>query len=309
MTKKNVLITGATGVTGGHALKHLIRGDLHVRALVRRKDDRAKALEKMGVEICTGDISNSADVGAALSDIDRAYFVYPIRPGLVSAAEKFAEAAQAAGVQYIVNMSQISARQDATSQAALAHWLAERVLDRSGIAVTHLRPTFFAEWMTRTAPMLARGDTIYLPFGGGFHAPITGADQGRVIAALLASPDLHSGKTYTLVGRKEMAPEEMVTELGKVLGRDLNFQQISATDFCVPIKQQIQTMHPDASDADLIGQLTEIDFLAQHLTEVAKDYAKGMFGGVNTTVEDVTGVPAQSLEAFYRENLDMFRRP
>ena len=32
------------------------------------------------------------------------------------------------------------------SHAAFNHWIEERLLDRTGIPTTHLRPTFFAEW-------------------------------------------------------------------------------------------------------------------------------------------------------------------
>jgi hypothetical protein len=46
----------------------------------------------------------------ALDGVNRAYFVYPIRPGLVQATAQFAQSALKAGVDGIVNMSQISAR-------------------------------------------------------------------------------------------------------------------------------------------------------------------------------------------------------
>ncbi|MBN9672184.1 NmrA family NAD(P)-binding protein [Roseibium aggregatum] len=307
MQGKRILITGATGVTGGYALRQLAADGFHIRALVRTRDSRAKALEQLGAEICTGDISDFSDVRKALTDIDRTYFVFPIRQGLVSATAQFIEAAREAGVQYIVNMSQISARPDATSRAALAHWLAERVLDRSGINVTHLRPTFFAEWLTRTAPMLTRGDTVYLPFGGGSHAPVTGFDQGRVIAALLRAPEAHLGETYTLVGAEEMTPEMMVARQGHAIGRELKYQQIPAADFCELIKDQIRQLNSERPMAELNEQLDEIDYLAQHLLEVNKDYAEGRFGGTNNTIADITGDPAQSLEEFLQQNMAVFR--
>ncbi len=306
MGKHRILITGATGVTGGHAIRQLAKTNFHLRALVHRMDERSEALEKMGVEIFIGDIGNFNDVRTALTDVDRAYFVYPIRPGLVEATVQFGQAALEAGVGYIVNMSQISARPDATSKAAFAHWLSERVLDRTGIKVTHLRPTFFAEWMTRTAPMLARGNVVYLPFGGGQHAAITGTDQGGVIAALLANPEAHAGNTYTLVGAQESTPSEMVAKLGQAIGKDLTYQQIPASAFCDPIKQQIRDQNPDRSEAELATPLADINFLAQHLTEVAKDYSEGKFAGLNTSVADITGRPAQTLEMFFQENRAVF---
>lgn len=307
MTKKRLLITGATGLTGGHALTQLDTDDFGVRALVRRKDQRSKFLEERGVEICVGDITNMADVQCALADVDRAYFVYPIRPGLVSTTVQFAHFAREAGVSYIVNMSQISARPDATSRAARAHWLAERALDWCGVPVTHLRPTFFADWMTRTAPMLARGDTVYLPFYGGRHAPISGLDQGRVIAALLKSPDQHTGQTYVLTGTAEVTSAEMVNQLGQHIGRSLTFQPVPAAAFCDPIKQQTSRAFSDPADPGLVERLADIDYLAQHLGEVAKDYAAGSFSGIDTSVADITGTPAQTLAEFYSDNDAVFR--
>ena len=42
----------------------------------------------------------------------------------------------------MVNMSQLPARPDHASPASRQHWLAERLLDWSGIGVTHMRPIF-----------------------------------------------------------------------------------------------------------------------------------------------------------------------
>jgi dihydroflavonol-4-reductase len=56
-----ILVTGATGQTGGNVCQQLIeRGD-HVRALVRNPDDAA-ALAGIGVELVKGDIRDADDV-------------------------------------------------------------------------------------------------------------------------------------------------------------------------------------------------------------------------------------------------------
>lgn len=55
--------------------------------------------------------------------------------------------ASEAGVHAVVNMSQISARREAKSDAARQHWIAERLLDRTALVTTHLRPSFFMEWL------------------------------------------------------------------------------------------------------------------------------------------------------------------
>jgi NAD(P)H dehydrogenase (quinone) len=69
----------------------------------------------------------------ALEGINAAYFVYPVHAGIIQATTYFAQAAKESGLSLVVNMSQISARQEAKSHAAQDHWIAERVFDWSGV--------------------------------------------------------------------------------------------------------------------------------------------------------------------------------
>src|ERR1700730_5122138 len=164
---KKVLITGATGATGGNAIKKLLELKVPVRALVHKVDERSEKLSSQGVEIVRGDLSDFEAVSEALQGITAAYFVFPVKvPGILEATAFFAQAALEQGVGAIVNMSQISARRIAKSHAAQNHWIAERLLDRSGISVTHLRPTFFAEWITYLSESIREKNMFPLPFGG-----------------------------------------------------------------------------------------------------------------------------------------------
>ena len=157
MSRRTFLVTGATGDTGGATVEQMLARGHHVRALAHRQDDRAKRLQGLGAEVVFGDFLNLDDVRAALRGVAGAYFCYPIRPGIIQATAFFAQAAKEAGVECVVNMSQISAREDAKSHAAQDHWLAERVFDWSGLTVVHLRPTYFAEWLLYLAPMIRAG--------------------------------------------------------------------------------------------------------------------------------------------------------
>src|ERR1700679_2913508 len=136
MGKTKILITGATGASGGTAVASLLELGVPVRALVHRVDGRSEQLRAQGAEIVQGDLSDFAAVYEALEGISGAYFVYPIQvPGILEATAFFAQAALEQGVGAIVNMSQASARRSAKSHAAQNHWIAERLLDRSGVRV------------------------------------------------------------------------------------------------------------------------------------------------------------------------------
>src|SRR5260370_38025509 len=154
MIRGQVLVTGATGDTGRATVDELLARGYEVKALAHREDDRSRRLKERGVEVVFGDLLDFKGMRAVLKGTRRAYFCYPIRPGIVQATAQFAQAAKEAGVDGIVNMSQKSAREDAKSHAATDHWLAERVFDWSGVTVAHIRPTYFAEWLLYISPMI-----------------------------------------------------------------------------------------------------------------------------------------------------------
>src|SRR5271169_3865501 len=225
MIQGKVLVTGATGDTGRATVDGLLARGHQVRALAHGQDERSKQLQERGVEVVFGDLLDFGGMRAALEGVQRAYFCYPIRPGIVQATAQFAQAAKEAAVDGIVNMSQISARENAKSHAATDHWLAERVFDWSGVTVAHIRPTYFAEWLLYLAPMIRAG-LLHVPFSTGKHAPIAAEDQGRVIAGLLENPVAHRGEAYPLFGPVEYTYEETARVLGRVLGKDVQYKQI-----------------------------------------------------------------------------------
>src|ERR1700736_6803759 len=230
MIQSQVLVTGATGDTGRATVDELLARGHRVRALAHREDERSKKLQERGVELVYGDLLDFGQVRSALDGIQRAYFVYPIRPGILQATAYFAQAAKEAGVDGLVNMSQKTARGDAKSHAATDHWLAERVFDWSGVTVAHIRPTYFAEWLLYLAPMI-KGGLLHVPFGTGKHAPIATEDQGRVIAGILEDPAAHKGKVYPLFGPVEYTYEETAQVLGRVLGRPVQYKQVAFEEF------------------------------------------------------------------------------
>src|SRR4029077_15393518 len=261
MSRRTFLVTGATGDTGGATVEQMLARGHHVRALAHRQDDRAKRLQGLGAEVVFGDFFNLDDVRAALRGVAGAYFCYPIRPGIIQATAFFAQAAKEAGVACVVNMSQISAREDAKSHAAQDHWLAERVFDWSGLTIVHLRPTYFAEWLLYLAPMIRAG-LLHVPFGTGKHAPIAAADQARVIVGILEDPAIHNGKIYPLVSPVEFTYQEIAQVLSRVLGKDVQYKQVEFEEFK---KTLLAGEKASAKGRGREGN----DFLFQHLREVA----------------------------------------
>jgi len=311
MVDVQFLITGATGATGGAAAEQLLEQGRRVRAFVHRSDERAENLRKRGADIVVGDLLDFDSVRAALKNVDRAYFVYPIRPGLVQATAQFAQAAREAGIEAIVNMSQVSARSDAKSHSARDHWLAEQVLDWSGLNVTHIRPTYFAEWLLYLAPMIRQG-AMYAPFTTGRHAPIAGEDQGRVIAGILQNPQPHRGKVYPLYGPIELTHEEIAQIVGRVLGRRIEYHSMPIEPWAELVAKASAGRPPRNDAGSLYAEPDRItgkpgsDFLIQHLREVAIDHTNGVFAGTNDLVATIGGRAPLTVEEFVSQHRDAF---
>jgi NAD(P)H dehydrogenase (quinone) len=233
MSIQMLLVTGATGETGRYTVRHLLEKGHTVRAMVHKEDECAQMLHNRGAEIVVGDLLNHDDAIRATSGTSAAYFCYPVRPGLIQATAYFADAAKRAGLGIIVNMSQISAREDSKSHAARDHWIAERVFDWSGVATTHLRPTFFSQWLLYGSfrRTIVEQGVINLPYGDGRHAPIAAEDQARFIAAILVEPAEHIGKTYTLHGPIEMNQAEIAAAVTNVIGRKVTYQPLTISQY------------------------------------------------------------------------------
>ena len=294
MTKNNdrlFLITGATGNTGQPTVQLLVERGHRVRAFIHRDDDRSRQLTAAGAEIVVGDLLDFHDVSSALRGVSGAYFCYPIAPGLLDATVTFAQAATEAGVRSVVNMSQISARREAVSNAARQHWLAERLLDRTPMLTAHLRPTFFAEWISWWWGRQGDGGLFRLPFGNGRHAPVAGVDQAYVIAAILDNPEPHDRQAYTLHGPVEMDYYGIAKAVARALGIPVRYEAISIDEF-----------------ARGLASLGRSSHLIQHLSNVAIDYQNGVFQGTNNLIEVIGNRYPMTVEEFVIDRKHVFDR-
>ena len=291
MTKPIILVTGATGKTGAPVVEQLRKRGFPVRAFVHRIDDRPRQLSELGADVVVGDFHDLQSVRQAVKGVGRVYLCYPPFDGLLLATTNIAIAARDEAVEAVVNMSQISAREEAASPLAHEHWLSEQVLDWAGIGASHIHPTFFAEDLYLfTGDSISREGNIYLPFGDGKHAPVSAEDIARVVVGILADPRPHAGKHYVLTGPRDMSLDEMAEVFSKELGRPVQYVNI-------PV---------EAWKSVLVEQAGMPVYLATHLAAVAVDHQNGIFSAETDVVESIGGKPPESLESFIRRHIDIF---
>ena len=125
--------------------------DVPVRFMVRRLDERAAELNRLGAEVVIGDLTRPETVAAALQGVARMFFAMTVSPDHLLAGTVVASVAKECGkLEALVDLSQMTVSQMTVtsteeSHQQRLHWLVEQVLNWSGLPVVHIRPTVFLD--------------------------------------------------------------------------------------------------------------------------------------------------------------------
>src|SRR5579859_5306096 len=198
MTTKHehpILVTGAAGAVGGigrNLTEFLLAKGYKVRALVRREDQRAEVLRRLGAEVVQGDLTDLSSMHRAIEGCARIYFGMSVSAAYLEATVNTAAVARHHGVEAFVNMSQMTVAQMSITETTDSpqhklHWLAEMALSWSGLPVVTVRPTAFLEgfFLRFAAASVREHDELRLPMGLGRTSPISAVDVARAAAAIL----------------------------------------------------------------------------------------------------------------------------
>ena len=297
-----ILVTGAAGRVGGvgaMVVERLRRRGMAVRAIVHCEDERAAALRATGAEVVVGDLTVPVDVVRAMEACRRIYFGMSVSASYLEATAIAAAAARERDdIEAFVNISQMTVSQMSLTNMTESpqhqqHWLAEQVLNWSGLPVVQVRPTVFLEnplFMDLPARSIARTIRFGCSFGTGRTSPIAAEDVAEVIAAILANPAAHIGKIYDLTGPKSQDMSTVAAEYSAALGRRITYVD-------VPLERW--------RDLEL-RNLKLPDHVFHHMLTVAQLHAANRYDRSTHDVEAITGKPATSIRDFVARRANLF---
>jgi uncharacterized protein YbjT (DUF2867 family) len=296
------LITGAGGGTGGvsrQVVEGLRKRGERVRALVHHDDERADPLRKLGAEVVVGDLTDPQDIVDAMAGTNRMFFSMSVSPDYLKATAIICEAALEYGhLEVLVNMSQMTVSQMTLTSVGESHqhrlhYLAEHILNWSGVPVVHIRPTAFLEnpiftWFA--APALRERNELVLPFGTGRTSPIAAADVARAVVAVLTDPADRIGDIYELTGPVSLDIDGLAAEYALGLQRPIHGTDIPQDTW---VKEVLKPLGLPAH-------------LEQHLATMALLHRAGRYDRATDDVEKLTGQPASTVGKFVAEHIELF---
>jgi NAD(P)H dehydrogenase (quinone) len=290
MIKPKILVTGATGRTGGAVVNELLAKGSPVRAAVRVRDARSEQLERRGAEVAVADIFDPDQLMNAMRGAQRAYYCPPYHPFAIQSASAFAAAARETELEQIVGLSQWLAGPNHPALMSRQLWLIDRMFAAlPGIGHTIINPGFFADSpYLEMMPFSAHLGVFPLPVAGeSCNAPPSVDDIARVAVAALLDPARHTGKSYRPTGPKLHSVNEMTAIIGHVVGHKVRHVNTPLWMFLKAAKAQGNE-----------------PILLSGLRHYFQDHDRGAFaiGAPNDTVRELTGKAAEDFETIARRH-------
>lgn len=222
-TRRPVLVTGASGMTGRRVLAGLRNLGVATRAASRSSEWRFDWQDRS-----TWD-----------QVLDGAGSVYLVQYDPEPLTEAFVERAVAHGVRRIVLLSGRGVDDpdyfpqafDSDANFVPTHLVGERAVRESGLEWTVLRPGWFSQNLSEGfLGEDVRSGRMRLPTGEGTASWIDAEDIAAVAVAALTEEG-HHGRAYELSGPRALGLKEVAREISRGLGREVTYTPVTSEEF------------------------------------------------------------------------------
>ncbi|MGC4118675.1 MAG: NAD(P)H-binding protein [Myxococcales bacterium] len=285
--QRPVLVTGATGNVGREVVRALqsrkisfVAGDRHL--------ERARQMLGDEVRVVALDFRKPETYRAAVAGVRGVFLLRP--PPIANVQETLnvlADTAVEAGAEHIVFLSVIGADR----QRWVPHHKVEQHLLHGRAAWTFLRPGFFAQNCSDAYRRdILEDDRIYVPAGGGKVSFVDVRDVAEVAAVAFENPALRN-RALELTGPEAVGFDQVASLLSSGLGRSIRYQPASIVGYLRHLRRRGMVW----------GQAG-----IQTLLHVGLRFGNG--APLTSTVQEVLGRPARSMETYVHDHLHLWKQ-
>lgn len=269
-----ILVTAANGHLGSKTLEFLTsKVPTTSLAAMVRNEEKAKALQTLGVDIRIGDYTNSASLATAFAGIDTLLLISSgTLQNRVMQHENAINAARGAGIKHIIYTSVVEASPDLTNIHLRDHYDTEEMIRESGMTYTIFRNTFYADLIPMTfGNALTTGIWSY-PAGQAKINVATRSDIAEALANVLSNPAIHGNKIYEIAAEKSHTFHELAERVSVICNVPIRYNPISSAIY--------------QSDLTAAGVP---DMYIPFMMEIAEGIAAGEFSAESLTLRALLG--------------------
>jgi uncharacterized protein YbjT (DUF2867 family) len=268
----SIVVTGATGNVGGAAARFLVEAGQPVTVLVRDPGKLVPVLtQKATVKV--GSVDNAAFLREALKGAAALFWVSPndfkvtdIREYYCRLGRAAAEAIEASGIRYVVNLSSQGAHLSTGMGPISGLHDVEHHLNGTPAYIVHLRPGFFFENFLAQSENLRKSGSVMLPIAGAIRCPMVATDDIARVAVEYLAKLQWTGRTIRGVhGPADLSFDEAAAAIGQGVGRPAKHVPIPLDEY----RQHMLSIGatPQVADAyaEMYARLAKSDYLATEI--------------------------------------------
>lgn len=275
MTKKRILVTGATGAQGGSVARALLaENNYTVRILTRNpQSEKALTLLQAGAEVAEGDMDSMQSLLAAMEDC---YGVFGVTNfwehfgGEYQQGVNLIDAVKQSDIEHLVlhtlpSYSKLSNGKYPTPHCDIKAALQEYTLSQ-GINASFVQVPFYYENFFSFFPPQPVDENTFafgFPQGATKLAMVSIEDLGSIVAPVFNNPAAYKGRVIGPVGADDTCAAYAAT-MSKVLNMDIRYKYIERdvyASFGFPGAEElanmfeVQRLYITSRQADLLESL------------------------------------------------------
>lgn len=297
-----IIVTGASGQFGNAAARMLLdRVPPEDLVLLSRTPEKLAEFAEAGAQVRRADFDDPASLRPAMEGGERMLLISTVRVGSrVEQHTNAVEAAAAKGVRHVVYTSILGCGAPGNpSVEQFDHLATERMIERSGLAWTHLRDSLYAEAVATAMAIPALTAGRKPENAGQGRVPIVSRDDCVATAVGVLTQDGHANKAYDVTGPELWTLPDAMALVSRMAGKPIEIEPVDDEGMyayfdSLGVPRKASDVIPDGP----------IPWASEGMVTFGQSIREGFMDIESDDVERITGRPPRTLRSVleqYRE--------